>query len=197
MTVILDPALALICWAHYAPPISDMFRKSYRKLLRWNDEFPFAKFSVGEDERPLLAVELPIATAGADDARARPRPDPGHRRPAARRVQGLAVDRRPRCPTPGSRDLGATRRCSIDTRPAARAAGRRRERIASRSRDPPAGRRHRRLRCWPSPAASCWPRPSAGRPSGPPNPDLTIVERRALRRPARHSVASGSSSTWS
>jgi hypothetical protein len=66
VTVILDPALAVICWAHYAPPINDMFRKSYRKLLRWNDEFPFAKFSVGEDERPLLAVELPIETADAD-----------------------------------------------------------------------------------------------------------------------------------
>ena len=65
VTVILDPALALICWAHYAPPISDMFRKSYRKLLRWNDEFPFAKFSIGEDERPLLAIELPIADAPA------------------------------------------------------------------------------------------------------------------------------------
>jgi hypothetical protein len=66
VTVILDPALALICWAHYAPPISDLFRKSYRKLLRWNDEFPFAKFSVGEDERPLLAVELPVAGVDAD-----------------------------------------------------------------------------------------------------------------------------------
>ena len=66
ITVILDPALGVICWAHYAPPISDMFRKSYRKLLRWNDEFPFAKFSVSEDERPLLAVELPIELAGAD-----------------------------------------------------------------------------------------------------------------------------------
>src|SRR3954451_14206168 len=66
VTVILDPALAVICWAHYAPPINDMFRKSYRKLLRWNDEFPFAKFSVGEDERPLLAVELPIAAVDAD-----------------------------------------------------------------------------------------------------------------------------------
>ena len=65
VTVILDPALALICWAHFAPPISDGFRKSYRKLLRWNEEFPFAKFSVGEDERPLLAVELPIADAPA------------------------------------------------------------------------------------------------------------------------------------
>jgi hypothetical protein len=66
VTIILDPALALICWAHYAPPISDMFRKSYRRLLRWNDEFPFAKFSVAEDERPALAVEVPIAEADAD-----------------------------------------------------------------------------------------------------------------------------------
>src|ERR1044072_1632825 len=66
ITVILDPALALICWSHYAPPISDMFRKSYRRLLRWNDEFPFAKFSVADDERPLLAVELPLALADAD-----------------------------------------------------------------------------------------------------------------------------------
>jgi hypothetical protein len=66
VTVILDPSLALIAWAHYAPPISDMFRKSYRKLLRWNDAFPFVKFSVGEDERVLLAAELPIAHADAD-----------------------------------------------------------------------------------------------------------------------------------
>jgi hypothetical protein len=69
VTVILDPQLALICWAHYAPPINDYFRKSYRKLLRWNDEFPLAKFSVSEDERPGLAVERSIneaALAGAD-----------------------------------------------------------------------------------------------------------------------------------
>ena len=66
VTIILDPALAVICWAQYAPPISDMFRKSYRRLLRWNDEFPFAKFSVAEDERPVLAVELPIEEADAD-----------------------------------------------------------------------------------------------------------------------------------
>jgi hypothetical protein len=67
ITVILDPALAIICWAQYAPPINDMFRKSYRMLLRWNDEFPFAKFSVSEDERPLLAVEVPVGIASADE----------------------------------------------------------------------------------------------------------------------------------
>lgn len=67
VTLILDPALALICWLHYAPPIGDAFRKSYRKLLRWNDEFPFAKFSVSEDERPVLTAELPIATLDRDE----------------------------------------------------------------------------------------------------------------------------------
>ena len=60
------PALALVCWAHYAPPIDDAFRKSYRRLLRWNDELPFVKFSVGEDERPLLVVEIPVAHADRD-----------------------------------------------------------------------------------------------------------------------------------
>jgi Putative bacterial sensory transduction regulator len=67
VTIILDPSLGLIVWAHYAPPINDMFRKSYRRLLRWNDEFPFAKFSIGEDERPVLAVELPLTALGADE----------------------------------------------------------------------------------------------------------------------------------
>lgn len=67
VTVILDPRLALICWVHYAPPIGDAFRKSYRRLLRWNDEFPFAKFSLAEDERPILAAELPIRTVDRDE----------------------------------------------------------------------------------------------------------------------------------
>jgi hypothetical protein len=71
VTVIFDPSLALICWAHFAPPIGDMFRKSYRKLLRWNDEFPFAKFGLSEDERPLLTIELPIADLAATDAAGR------------------------------------------------------------------------------------------------------------------------------
>jgi len=65
VTIILDPTFALICWAQFAPPINDMFRKSYRKLLRWNDEFPFAKFAVSDDERPLLTVELPLVDAAS------------------------------------------------------------------------------------------------------------------------------------
>jgi putative sensory transduction regulator len=67
VTLILDPTLALIVWVHFAPPIGDAFRKSYRRLLRWNDEFPFAKFSLAEDERPILTFELPIATVDRDE----------------------------------------------------------------------------------------------------------------------------------
>lgn len=66
ITLILDPSLALICWAHYAPPINDSFRVSYHKLLRWNDELPFVKFSLGEDERPLLIAEIPVGAAARD-----------------------------------------------------------------------------------------------------------------------------------
>jgi hypothetical protein len=39
---------------------------SYRKLLRWNDDLPFVKFSIGEDERPLLVAEIPVAQASRD-----------------------------------------------------------------------------------------------------------------------------------
>jgi hypothetical protein len=66
VTLILDPTLALVVWVHFAPPIGDMFRKSYRRLLRWNDEFPFVKFAIAEDERPILTAELPIADLDRD-----------------------------------------------------------------------------------------------------------------------------------
>jgi hypothetical protein len=65
VTLILAPAVALIVWVHLAPPISDNFRRTYRQLLRWNDELPFAKFAVSQDERPILTMELPL-TGGLD-----------------------------------------------------------------------------------------------------------------------------------
>jgi hypothetical protein len=66
MTLILDPATGLLCWVHYAPPLNDTFRVSYRQFLRWNDELPFVKFALGADEQPVLAVELPIAGLDRD-----------------------------------------------------------------------------------------------------------------------------------
>jgi hypothetical protein len=92
ITLILDPAFALICWVHFAPPIGDAFRKSYRKLLRWNDEYPFVKFS------------WPGRPAGPRDRDRGRGPRSGHPRAGVARslaiadrlleVGGLAVDRR-------------------------------------------------------------------------------------------------------
>ncbi|MBA3877049.1 MAG: hypothetical protein C0498_08960 [Anaerolinea sp.] len=66
-TLILDPGLGLIAWAHLAPPIGDGLRRAYRSLLRWNDEFPLAKFSIADDDRPILAVEVPARWLDADE----------------------------------------------------------------------------------------------------------------------------------
>jgi hypothetical protein len=67
VTVILDPGLGLIAWVHFAPPLGDSLRKSYRTLLRWNDEFPFVKFSVAEDGRPTLSTEIPLRFLDRDE----------------------------------------------------------------------------------------------------------------------------------
>ena len=66
VTVVLDPTVGAFVWLHMAPPIGDGFRRSYRKLLRWNDEFPFVKFSLAADDRPIAAVEIPTERLDRD-----------------------------------------------------------------------------------------------------------------------------------
>ena len=66
-TLILDPAMALVSYVHFAPPIGDLFRRSYRRLLRWNDDILYAKFAVGEDERPILMSEIPVGWVDRDE----------------------------------------------------------------------------------------------------------------------------------
>ncbi len=65
-TVILDPSIGLVVWVQYAPPLADSLRKVYRQLLRWNDELPFVKFAVGEDDQPVLSDEVAAANLTRD-----------------------------------------------------------------------------------------------------------------------------------
>ena len=67
VTLILDPSIGAIVWAHLAPPLLDGLRKAYRSLLRWNDEFPLVKFSIADDGRPTAAVEVPMRWLDADE----------------------------------------------------------------------------------------------------------------------------------
>lgn len=66
LTLILEPDLVLVAWLHYAPALSDGFRRSYRQFLRWNDELPFVKFALSADERPVLTAELAAETLDRD-----------------------------------------------------------------------------------------------------------------------------------
>jgi hypothetical protein len=59
-TIILDPDSVVLLWVHFAPPLNDSFRVSYRQFLRWNDELPFVKFGLSADDRPVLTSELPV-----------------------------------------------------------------------------------------------------------------------------------------
>lgn len=66
ITLIFDAALGVVCWVHYAPPLADSLRRVYRQMLRWNDEFPFVKFSLAVDDRPVLSHEIPAPVLDAD-----------------------------------------------------------------------------------------------------------------------------------
>ena len=66
MTLIFDESVGLVCWVHYAPPLADGLRKVYRQMLRWNDELPFVKFALADDDRPVLSDEVPRASLSGD-----------------------------------------------------------------------------------------------------------------------------------
>ena len=193
-----------------------MFRKSYRRLLRWNDEFPFAKFSVADDERPLLAVEIPIDEADADALGL-----------AIARILGIAdrlLDESKdwlwlggRMPDMGDRVVGERGvprplHGPASGAPGARGDGGGREPTEVAEADEPADRRA----TWPEPRP--WdparePPPRAPAPGGRRRDRAAGHARRRLRgprrhagpddrrerplrRPARGSTASGSPSTW-
>ena len=60
LTIILEPNSVMLLWVHFAPPLNDSFRVSYRQFLRWNDELPFVKFTLSADDRPMLTSELVV-----------------------------------------------------------------------------------------------------------------------------------------
>lgn len=65
-TVILDPDSVMLLWVHFAPPLNDSFRVSYRQFLRWNDELPFVKFALSAEDRPVLTTELTVGELDID-----------------------------------------------------------------------------------------------------------------------------------
>ena len=119
ITLILDPSLALICWAHYAPPINDSFRVSYRKLLALERRAPVRQVLDRRGRAPAAGRRDPrrARERGRAGARARAparRGGPLPRRHASRGSRpaaGRPTRRpRPRSTAPASVSSPATRR---------------------------------------------------------------------------------------
>jgi hypothetical protein len=54
-------------WAYYGPEEVELPRRTMHRLLQANFEYPFVKFALADDERPMLMTELPAAGLDRDE----------------------------------------------------------------------------------------------------------------------------------
>jgi hypothetical protein len=63
-TVAWVDGVGLSAWAYYGDEEMEVPKRVYARMLRANYEYPFVKFALTDDDRPLLITELP--TSGLD-----------------------------------------------------------------------------------------------------------------------------------
>lgn len=66
LTVAWVDGVGVSLWAYYGLEAMEIPKRIYARMLRANFEYPFVKFAMTEDDRPMLMTELP--TAGLDRA---------------------------------------------------------------------------------------------------------------------------------
>lgn len=54
-------------WAYYGPEAMEVPKRVYHRMLRANFDYPFVKFAVADDDRPMLMTELPSAALDRDE----------------------------------------------------------------------------------------------------------------------------------
>jgi hypothetical protein len=64
ITVAWVEGVGVSLWAYYGLEAMEIPKRIYARMLRANFEYPFVKFAMTEDDRPMLMTELP--TAGVD-----------------------------------------------------------------------------------------------------------------------------------
>lgn len=64
VTVAWVAGVGVSLWAYYGLDEMEIPRRVLLRMLRANYEYPFAKFAITDDDRPMLMTELP--TAGLD-----------------------------------------------------------------------------------------------------------------------------------
>lgn len=58
-TVAWVEGVGLSAWAYYGDEEMEIPKRVYARMLRANYEYPFVKFALTEDDRPMLMTELP------------------------------------------------------------------------------------------------------------------------------------------
>jgi putative sensory transduction regulator len=58
-TVAWVDGVGLSAWAYYGAEEMEMPKRVYARMLRANYEYPFVKFALTDDDRPMLMTELP------------------------------------------------------------------------------------------------------------------------------------------
>jgi hypothetical protein len=54
-------------WAYYGLEAMEIPRRTILRMLRANFDYPFVKFAITDDDRPMLMTELPAASLGRDE----------------------------------------------------------------------------------------------------------------------------------
>ncbi len=66
VTVAWVDGIGLSAWAYYGEEGLEVPARVLARMLRANYEYPFAKFGLTDDDRPMLMVELPLAGLDRD-----------------------------------------------------------------------------------------------------------------------------------
>ena len=66
-TVAWVDGVGLSLWAYYGQEAMEIPKRTFHRMLSANSEYPFVKFALADDDRPMLMTELPTAGLSRDE----------------------------------------------------------------------------------------------------------------------------------
>ena len=67
VTIAWTVGMGLHVWGYYGPDAMELPRRTLLRLLSANAEYPFVKFAVTDEDRPMLIAEVPPAAVSLDE----------------------------------------------------------------------------------------------------------------------------------
>ncbi len=67
VTIAWVAGIGLSLWAYYGLEDMEIPRRVLHRMLRANFDYPFVKFAMTEDERPMLVTELPASAVSREE----------------------------------------------------------------------------------------------------------------------------------